>query len=65
MGSEKTTKEKTDMLERENKTYTKGEADALSREFKELVLKERGVSFAETDSDDYLVNNIMYSNRFI
>ncbi len=48
-----------------DKQFTKEEADALSRKDKEEVLNGRAVSFAETDIDDYLVNNILYSNKFV
>lgn len=48
-----------------NKQFTKEEADSLSREDKEYVLNDRGVFFGEKDTDDYLVNNILYSNKFV
>jgi len=48
-----------------NRQFTKEEADALSRKDKEEVLRERGVAFAETDSDDFIVNHIMYSNKLV
>jgi len=48
-----------------DKQFTKEEADVLNRKDKEEVLNDRGVTFADTDTDDYLVNNILYSNRFV
>ena len=46
-----------------NKIISKEEADKLSRKEKEEVLNDRGVFFAKEDTDDYLVNNILYSNN--
>ena len=48
-----------------DKRFTKEEATTLSREEKEEVLNDRAVGFAKTDSDDFLVNNILYSNKFV
>ena len=48
-----------------DKQFTKEEADVLSREDKEEVLNDRAVLFIKTDSDDYLVNNILYSNKLV